>query len=58
MVPQGVDADQDGLDDQFDADTADATAAASKGIVKFANSDGDYDSLPDYLDTDSDQTGN
>lgn len=57
IVPSGarcsgfVDNDNDGLDDLYDADTADNTASASKGLIVV---DTDGDGTPDYIDLDSD----
>ncbi|MGR4869610.1 tandem-95 repeat protein, partial [Variovorax sp. LARHSF232] len=59
LAPSGqgsavVDADDDGLDDRYDANTANASSAASLGLTPV---DTDGDALADYLDADSDNDG-
>ena len=51
IAPSGTDADNDGLDDAYDANTSDQSAAASIGLIA-VNTDGD--GLADYKDTNSD----
>jgi len=56
----GVDADGDGLDDAYDANTGDISTTASIGIINPINTDGSLpnsDTIPDYLDIDSDNDG-
>lgn len=56
----GVDADGDGLDDAYDANTSDTSTTASVGITNPVNTDGGFtnsDTIPDYLDIDSDNDG-
>ncbi len=66
LAPSGsgsgiTDADGDGLDDQYDADTADITTGASIGLIAIdtdlITGNGVADGLPDYLDLDSDNDG-
>ncbi len=54
VAPSGIDKDKDGLDDAYDAATANASATASKGLAPV---DTDGDSTTDYLDSDSDDDG-
>ncbi len=54
IAPSGTDADQDGLDDVYDADTASADMDASAGLTAV---DTDGDGTVDWLDTDSDADG-
>ena len=49
-----TDADGDGLDDNYDANTTDITSAASVGLTPV---DTDSDGTVDMLDTDSDNDG-
>ncbi|NRA22128.1 MAG: hypothetical protein HRU05_16775, partial [Oceanospirillaceae bacterium] len=51
IAPLGIDADGDGLDDAYDANVGDTSAAASIGLIP-VNSDATDN--PDFLDTDSD----
>lgn len=56
----GIDADGDGLDDAYDGNTADTSTTASIGIINPINTDGSLtnsDTIPDYLDIDSDNDG-
>jgi len=50
----GQDADFDGLNDAYDADNSDQSAAASRGL---SPENTDNDTLADYLDKDSDNDG-
>ena len=59
VAPSGIgagitDADGDGLDDQYDANTGSTAALNSAGLTPV---DTDSDSVADYLDTDSDNDG-
>ncbi len=51
IAPSGVDIDQDGLDDAYDADTGSTDAALSTGLTPV---DTDGDGFADYVDSDSD----
>ena len=51
IAPSGVDVDQDGLDDAYDADTGSTDATASVGLTPV---DTDGDGFADYVDADSD----
>ena len=56
----GTDADGDGLDDAYDSNTGDTSTGASIGIINPTNTDGSFtnsDTIPDYLDIDSDNDG-
>ena len=59
-APSGVDDDNDGLDDAYDSDTGDTSTGASVGIANPVNTDSGFtnsDTIPDYLDIDSDNDG-
>jgi len=60
VAKSGNDADNDGLDDAYDSNTADTSTTASIGIINPTNTDGSLtnsDTIPDYLDIDSDNDG-
>jgi len=54
VAPSGTDADLDGLDDAYDADTASTDMDASAGLTAV---DTDGDGTVDWMDTDSDNDG-
>ncbi len=54
IAPSGVDVDQDGLDDAYDADTGSTDAVQSAGLTPV---DSDGDGFADYVDFDSDDDG-
>ncbi|MEO0474209.1 MAG: T9SS type A sorting domain-containing protein, partial [Bacteroidota bacterium] len=56
IPPTGSDDDNDGIDNAFDDDDGNWGGAGSAGIVA-VNTDAGSDSVPDYLDTDSDNDG-
>lgn len=59
-APLGVDADEDGLDDAYDEDLGGAANSDGINSSEWVNTDGgltNSDTIPDYLDIDSDNDG-